>query len=167
MLDTGYSEAVAINIQHPASSIQHPASSIQAGDFHRSGHDEGERCRRRINGAGDAGDGLFQIAAAIVEAPRIAADLEGTPADVVAAVERHDPDAPLFALAMTDSPRLHEYFESLRGVRLEISGADLADLGLGESPRVGEILAAVRRRKLNGELAGRDSELEAARELIG
>jgi tRNA nucleotidyltransferase (CCA-adding enzyme) len=108
-----------------------------------------------------------QIAAAIVEAPRIAADLEGTPADVVAAVERHDPDAPLFALAMTDSPRLHEYFGSLRGVRLEISGADLADLGLGESPRVGEILAAVRRRKLNGELAGRDSELEAARELIG
>ena len=107
-----------------------------------------------------------QIAAAIVEAPRIAADLAGTPADVVAAVERHDPDAPLFALAMTDSPRLHEYFDNLRGVRLEISGADLADLGLGESPRVGEVLAEVRRRKLNGELAGRESELAVARELI-
>ena len=108
-----------------------------------------------------------QIAAAIVEAPRIAGDLAGTPADVVAAVERHDPDAPLFALAMTDSARLHEYFDRLRGVRLEITGADLADLGLGESPRVGEILAEVRRRKLNGELVGRDAELEAARELIG
>jgi hypothetical protein len=67
---------------------------------------------------------------------------------------------------MTDSPRLHEYFDHLRSVRLEISGADLADLGLGESPRVGEILAEVRRRKLNGEVAGRESELEAARELI-
>jgi tRNA nucleotidyltransferase/poly(A) polymerase len=108
-----------------------------------------------------------QIAGAIAESPRIAADLDGTPADVVASVERHDPDAPLFVLAMTDSPRLHEYFDSLRRVRLEISGTDLAELGLGESPRVGEILAEVRRRKLNGELDGRDAELEAARELIG
>jgi hypothetical protein len=31
---------------------------------------------------------------------------------------------------------------------------------------VGQILAELRRRKLNGELEGRDSELEAARELI-
>src|SRR6266540_3706574 len=42
----------------------------------------------------------------------------------------------------------------------------LAVLGLDESPRVGEILAELRRRKLNGELDGRDSELAAARELI-
>ena len=108
-----------------------------------------------------------QIERAIVEGPRIADDLSGTPADVVAAAEPHDPDAPLFALALTDAPQLHEYFERLRGVRLEISGADLAKLGVGESPRVGEILASVRRRKLNGELSGREAELEAARELIG
>jgi tRNA nucleotidyltransferase (CCA-adding enzyme) len=108
-----------------------------------------------------------QIEAAIVEGPRIAGALEGTAADIVAAAERHDPDAPLFALALTGSPRLHEYFERLRGVRLDISGADLAGLGLGESPRVGEILGELRRRKLNGELDGRESELEAARELIG
>jgi hypothetical protein len=108
-----------------------------------------------------------QIERAIVEGPRIAADLGGTPADVVAAAEPHDPDAPLFALALTDAPQLHEYFDRLRGVRLEISGADLADLGLAESPRVGEVLGEVRRRKLNGELDGRESELEAARELIG
>ena len=61
---------------------------------------------------------------------------------------------------------LHEYFERLAEIRLEITGADLAQLGLGESPRVGEILAELRRRKLNGELDGRESELEAARELI-
>jgi tRNA nucleotidyltransferase (CCA-adding enzyme) len=108
-----------------------------------------------------------QIEAAIVEGPQIADDLGGTDADVVAAAERHDPDAPLYALALTDSPRLHEYFDRLRRIRLEITGADLAELGLGESPRVGEILAEVRRRKLNGELDGRESELEAARELIG
>jgi len=108
-----------------------------------------------------------QIEHAVVEGPRIAVDLGGTPADVVGAAEPHDPDAPLFALALTDAPELHDYFDRLRGIRLEISGADLAELGLGESPRVGEILAEVRRRKLNGELDGREAELEAARELVG
>ena len=44
-----------------------------------------------------------------------------------------------------------------------IGGAELAELGLGESPRVGEILAELRRRKLNGELDGRESELEPRR----
>ena len=46
------------------------------------------------------------------------------------------------------------------------AGARRADLGLAESPRVGEVLGEVRRRKLNGELDGRESELAAARELI-
>jgi hypothetical protein len=49
---------------------------------------------------------------------------------------------------------------------LEVDGSDLAELGLAESPRVGEILAELRRRKLNGELDGRESELAAARELL-
>ena len=35
-----------------------------------------------------------------------------------------------------------------------------------ESPRVGQILGELRRRKLNGELDGREAELEAAQELI-
>ena len=108
-----------------------------------------------------------QIEHAIVEGPRLAETLDGSAAEVALAAEQHDPDAPLFALALTDSPRLHEYFERLRGTRLEISGVDLAELGVGESPRVGEILAEVRRRKLNGEVAGRESELAAARELLG
>ena len=109
---------------------------------------------------------IDQIEGAIVEGPRIAQDLGGTPADVVAAAQHRDPDAPLFALALTDSPRLHEYFERLRGIRLEITGTDIAELGLAESPRVGEILGELRRRKLNGELDGRESELAAARELV-
>jgi tRNA nucleotidyltransferase (CCA-adding enzyme) len=109
---------------------------------------------------------IDQIEGAIIEGPKIAADLGGTPADVVAAAEHHDPDAPLFALALTDSERLHEYFERLRAIRLEITGTDIAELGLGESPRVGEILGELRRRKLNGELDGRESEVAAARELV-
>ncbi|PWU24617.1 MAG: hypothetical protein C5B48_05415, partial [Candidatus Rokuibacteriota bacterium] len=84
----------------------------------------------------------------------------------VALAEPYAPDAPLLALALADVSSLHRYFAELRDVRLEVSGADLAELGLDESPRVGEILAELRRRKLNGELDGRESELAAARELI-
>ena len=74
--------------------------------------------------------------------------------------------APLFALALGDLEPLHAYFRDLRRVHLDIGGAELAELGLDESPRVGEVLAELRRRKLNGELDGRESELAAARELI-
>jgi tRNA nucleotidyltransferase (CCA-adding enzyme) len=110
-----------------------------------------------------------QIAAAVTVGPRIVERLhagEPSPAELVELADRWAPDAPLFALALDDLPRLREYFR-LRDVRLAISGGDLAELGLGESPRVGEVLAELRRRKLNGELVdGRESELAAARKLI-
>ncbi len=110
-----------------------------------------------------------RIAAAITVGPRLVERLQkgAEPAEVVALAEPYAPDAPLFALGLADLEPLHAYFQRLRDVRLEVSGADLAELGLGESPRVGEILGELRRRKLNGELDGRDSELAAARELIG
>jgi tRNA nucleotidyltransferase (CCA-adding enzyme) len=110
-----------------------------------------------------------RIAAAITIAPRLAERLrerEADPAEVVALAEPYAPDAPLLALAQADLPALENYFRRLRDVRLEITGNDVAELGLAESPRVGEVLAEVRRRKLNGELDGRESELQAVRELI-
>jgi tRNA nucleotidyltransferase (CCA-adding enzyme) len=100
------------------------------------------------------------------EAARRAAEL--TPAELVALVEPFAPDAPLFALAVSDAPALRAYFERLRDLRLELTGADILALGVPESPRVGEVLGELRRRRLNGELAeGREAELAAARELIG
>jgi tRNA nucleotidyltransferase (CCA-adding enzyme) len=112
-----------------------------------------------------------RIAGAITVAPRIAERLREETldaAEVVALVDAPSfaPDAPLLALALEDRPELRDYFERLRDVRLEIGGEDLAALGLPESPRVGEVLAELRRRKLNGELDGRESELAAARGLI-
>jgi tRNA nucleotidyltransferase (CCA-adding enzyme) len=110
-----------------------------------------------------------RIATAVTVGPRLVERLRGArlgPAEIVALVEPFAPDAPLFALALADLEPLRAYFRDLRRVHLEISGADLRKLGVGESPRVGEILAEVRRRKLNGELDGRESELEAARDLI-
>jgi tRNA nucleotidyltransferase (CCA-adding enzyme) len=113
-----------------------------------------------------------RIARSVEAAHRNAAALReqladaATRAEIVDAVEGSGPDTALYLLALRDDPKLHEYFEDLRAVRLEVDGDDLAALGLAESPRVGEILAELRRRKLNGMLDGRAEELAAARELI-
>jgi len=110
-----------------------------------------------------------RIVGAIRVAPRIVERLRAErldPAQVVTLADASAPDAPLLALAREDLPELREYFTRLRDVRLEIGGADLAALGLSESPRVGEVLAELKRRKLNGELDGRESELAAARDLL-
>ena len=92
-----------------------------------------------------------------------AAELDS--ADLAELAGRHAPDAPLLALAISDEPGLHDWFDRLRHVRLEVTGDDLADLGVPEGPRVGEILGELRRRKLNGELENRAAELTAARAL--
>ena len=110
-----------------------------------------------------------RIAGAIRVAPLIVERLGSErlePAQVVALADAYAPDAPLLALARVERPELRDYFARLRDVRLEIGGEELAALGLSESPRVGEVLGELRRRKLNGEVDGRESELEAARQLI-
>ena len=109
------------------------------------------------------------VQAAHREEPFLRAALAGrqeAPAEIVEAVECTGPDTALYALARDEDPGLRRYFDRLRGVRLELDGEDLMALGLDESPRVGEVLGELRRRKLNGELAGRAEELAAARELI-
>jgi tRNA nucleotidyltransferase (CCA-adding enzyme) len=110
-----------------------------------------------------------QVEFAVTVAPQLVERLSGgepDPAEVVTLAEPHAPDAPLLGLALSDVPALREYFTRLRNVRLDIDGTDLAALGLAESPQVGEVLQELRRRKLRGELEGRDAELAAARELI-
>jgi len=112
---------------------------------------------------------VTRIEAALQEAPWLRARLRRpnlSPAEIVEAVESTGPDTPLLALAQEDLPALHEYFQRLRDVQIELTGDDLAALGLGESPRVGEVLAELRRRKLNGGLDSRAAEIAAARELI-
>jgi tRNA nucleotidyltransferase (CCA-adding enzyme) len=112
-----------------------------------------------------------RIADAVAVAPRLRDVVRATkePAALWQRVAPHDPDGALLALATSKGrprKRLERYFEELRGVTLEISGGDLAALGLGESPQVGAVLEELRRRKLNGELDGRTAEIEAAKELL-
>jgi tRNA nucleotidyltransferase (CCA-adding enzyme) len=54
------------------------------------------------------------------------------------------------------------YLSDLRGVRLEVTGDDLVAAGVPESPALGVALAETLRRKLDGELSGRDDELATA-----
>ncbi len=109
-----------------------------------------------------------RIVGAVTVGPRIAERLRDEsldPSQVVALADPFSPDAPLLALAREDRAELRDYFSRLRDVDLEIGGADLIAMGLLESPRIGDILSELRRRKLNGELVGREEELAAAREL--
>jgi tRNA nucleotidyltransferase (CCA-adding enzyme) len=92
------------------------------------------------------------------------------PSDVAELLDRLPPDAAvlLAALGGPGAEAAELYLERLRGIRLEIDGRVLHDeLGLAPSPRVGEVLAELLRRKRNGQLADRRSELAAARELVG
>jgi tRNA nucleotidyltransferase (CCA-adding enzyme) len=103
------------------------------------------------------------VEAAVALAPRL---VQATDPVAIADLAGKAPEGALLALAEHDSPALRDWFTRLRGVRLEVTGADLAELGVPESPRVGEILEELRRRKLRGELDGREAELAAARALI-
>jgi tRNA nucleotidyltransferase (CCA-adding enzyme) len=57
------------------------------------------------------------------------------------------------------------YLADLQGVRLEITGRDLVEAGVPESPALGRALEETLRRKLDGELTGRDEELRFALEV--
>lgn len=112
-----------------------------------------------------------RIADAVTVADRLVELLNASdePAGIRSLIEPHDPDGALLALAVASEEakgRLELYFEELRDVELEISGADLRELGVDESPQVGEILSQILRRKLNGEIGGRADELDAAKELL-
>ncbi len=57
---------------------------------------------------------------------------------------------------------LDDYVREWRGVMLEIDGSDLITAGVPEGPAVGRGLAGALRRKLDGEIDGREQELKAA-----
>jgi tRNA nucleotidyltransferase (CCA-adding enzyme) len=57
---------------------------------------------------------------------------------------------------------LDDYAEKWRDVRLEITGEDLKAAGIDQGPAIGHGLEAALSGKLDGELSGRDQELEIA-----
>jgi tRNA nucleotidyltransferase (CCA-adding enzyme) len=57
------------------------------------------------------------------------------------------------------------YLTDLRGARLEVTGDDLLAAGVPQSALLGEALAETLRRKLDGEVSGREEELAVALEI--
>jgi tRNA nucleotidyltransferase (CCA-adding enzyme) len=77
---------------------------------------------------------------------------------------------PLEALALAralGAPRepVERYLRELRDVRLEVTGRELIAAGVPPSPRLGRALEETLRRKLDGEVSGREEELRVALEV--
>jgi tRNA nucleotidyltransferase (CCA-adding enzyme) len=96
------------------------------------------------------------------EAGLAAADPQ-RPSDAVDLARGHDPVALVLARALGAS-WLDRYVGEWHAVSLEIDGGDLLDAGIPQGPALGRGLDAALRRKLDGEIAGREQELGAALE---
>jgi tRNA nucleotidyltransferase (CCA-adding enzyme) len=85
------------------------------------------------------------------------------PGEGVEVAGGRDPVELILARAM-GADWIEQYLTAWRRVELEIGGADLIAAGVPQGPAVGRGLRAARRRKLEGEIAGREAELAAALE---
>jgi tRNA nucleotidyltransferase (CCA-adding enzyme) len=102
---------------------------------------------------------------AAVKGPQLASTLrnELAPSAVHAVLSCEPPEALALALARgAPGDPVLRYLADLRGVRLEITGDDLIEAGIPQSPELGRALEETLRRKLDGEVSGRDEELELA-----
>jgi hypothetical protein len=111
------------------------------------------------------------VTAAAVVPPRLDPPLAAAnePARVAELLSSHPAEVALMvvAIAGAGAAAAELYLTTLRELRLDIDGDVLRqELGMPESPRVGAMLAELLRRRRNGELGGREQQLEAARELL-
>lgn len=109
-----------------------------------------------------------RVLAAARQAPGLVGPLRNElPPSAVHALLRCEPPETLslaLALGAPAGPVLR-FIADLRSVHLEITGADLIAAGVPRSEAIGRALDEVLRRKLDGELSGRDEELAAALEV--
>jgi tRNA nucleotidyltransferase (CCA-adding enzyme) len=99
-------------------------------------------------------------------APRIAMALRGrdhSPSELRELLGREPLEALALALALRAPQEVvRRWITELRGIGLEISGADLLAAGVPEGPAIGRALEETLRRKLDGLVSGREEELETA-----
>jgi tRNA nucleotidyltransferase (CCA-adding enzyme) len=86
-----------------------------------------------------------------------------SPSEAVELAHRHSPVELVLARAM-GAEWLDRYLEEWRAVKLEIDGEDLIAAGIAEGPALGRGLREALRLKLDGQIAGREPELEVALE---
>lgn len=108
--------------------------------------------RDRVARAALTGPQLGHRLRADMRASEIHALLHGEPAEALA-----------LALACgAPGDTVLRFVTELRSVRLEVTGDDLVAAGVAPSPALGRALADTLRRKLDGEVSGRDDELALA-----
>lgn len=83
------------------------------------------------------------------------------PSEAVDLARGHEP-AELALARAQGAEWLDRYLLEWRPVRLEIDGEDLLAAGIPQGPAVGRGLATALRRKLDGEVSGREQELDVA-----
>jgi tRNA nucleotidyltransferase (CCA-adding enzyme) len=92
---------------------------------------------------------------------RLADEYPAKPSQGVALARGRDPVELVLARAL-GCEWLDRYLLEWSRVSLEIDGEDLIEAGLSQGPQIGRGLASALRRKLDGELSGREQELAAA-----
>jgi tRNA nucleotidyltransferase (CCA-adding enzyme) len=91
--------------------------------------------------------------------------LEAAPSRLYDLLAGEPPESLALALALgAPSEPILRWVRDLSRIRLEIGGRDLLEAGVEEGPAVGRGLAEALKRKLDGEVSGRDQELRAALE---
>jgi tRNA nucleotidyltransferase (CCA-adding enzyme) len=96
----------------------------------------------------------------------LAATDPGRPSHAVALAAPHDGIELVLARAL-GAEWLDHYVGEWRDVALEIDGSDLIAAGLSQGPALGRGLEEALRRKLDGEVSGREQELAAALDAAG
>jgi len=88
------------------------------------------------------------------------------PSELYALLAPEPAEALALALALgAPAEPVLRFLGELRGARLEITGNDLIAAEVPASPAIGRALSETLRRKLDGELSGREEELRTALEL--
>lgn len=106
-----------------------------------------------------------RVVRAARRAPELARELtdDTPPSALHDLMEGEPPETLALALGMGAPARpVLRFLSDVRGVRLEVTGDDLLAAGVPRSPAVGRALAETLRRKLDGEVSGRDDELAVA-----
>jgi tRNA nucleotidyltransferase (CCA-adding enzyme) len=110
------------------------------------------------------------VARAARVAPLLARQLRGElrPSELYALLRDEPLEALALALALgAPAEPVLRWVTELGGVGLEITGEDLLAAGVPEGPALGRALEETLRRKLDGEVSGRDEELRTALALVG
>jgi tRNA nucleotidyltransferase (CCA-adding enzyme) len=98
-------------------------------------------------------------------APLLASELARPmrPSEIRALLRREPPEALALALALgAPAEPVLRWVSDLQHTRLDISGDDLVEAGVAPGPAVGAALEEALRRTLDGDVRGRDEQLELA-----